>query len=89
VANLSGVLGDMFRFVYSNVVCIGCIRKSKKSDNDSSNSELELSRPNRSNSLGYNKKTFIDENGEIRELNEDQNESKMFFSLSKVNNYFI
>jgi hypothetical protein len=89
VANLSGVMGDMFRFVYSNLICFGCMKNRKGSDKDSSsNSELVSNRSDRSNSLGFNKRTFIDQNGELIESNEEKNESKKIFLFYFIANQY-
>ena len=39
VANISGVLGDTFRFVYSRICCRLCYNKKKKTKNSNKNAK--------------------------------------------------
>ena len=70
VSNLSGVLGDMFRFVYSRICCGLCNRKDKK----------HATSKNDSFSAPENQKTKIVDNEE--NMNADNAEEKVSVPLT-------
>jgi hypothetical protein len=58
LANISGVLGDTFRFVYSRICCRLCQKKKKKSI---SNGKIEKSSNNNGSVIAYEDENLEDD----------------------------
>ncbi len=70
IANISGILGNMFRFLYSRVCCRLCLKKKKPQPKPD---EPVLNTDNNTNDNNQINEKKIDENNNNNEKNSDEN----------------